>query len=310
MAPASPLLVRLPNWVGDVVIALPILDALCKAGFELTLAGRAWCGDLLAAYPLPRVAMTRNHLSAARRLRRLEIRHGLLLTRSFGSALEARLAGMRVVGYRAEGRSWLLYRSLGKGAGDHILDYYWRLGRLACGAFGGDPEPFAGAPGTPLLRLTAEDRDRASAALAGAAVEAPFQVWCPLAANTIHGHSKVWPHFGELCRRGLADGVRVVCCPGPGQEEQARAALPEAVSLEGLGLAAMAGVMERACFVLANDTGPMHVAAAVRAPVLGLFGPGNDPGRTGPVGGSTLGGGDAWPDLETVLAEVRRHART
>jgi heptosyltransferase-2 len=299
-------LVRLPNWVGDVVIALPILDELGRVGFDLVLAGRAWCDDLLAAYPLLRVPVTRNHLAAARGFRRLGVDRGMLLTRSIGSALEMRVAGIRAVGYRAQGRTPLLYRSLRKRSGDHLLDYYWRVGGLACATHGGDRSGFTGAARQPVLQLAREHRADADAALSAAEIAPPFQVWCPLATNRIHGHSKVWPRFTELGRRMAAEGVQVVCCPGPGQEEQTMEALPGALVLDGLGLGAMAAVMERAEFVLANDTGPMHVAAGVGALVLGLFGPGSNPRRTGPIGGRMLGGHDGWPDTDAVHREVRR----
>ncbi len=302
------LLVRVPNWVGDVVMALPVLEALGRAGFDVVVAGRAWVDDLLSAYPLQRTPVTRNHLAAAAILRRLGVSDGVLLTQSFGSALEMRLAGVRAVGFRTHGRAPLLYRSLAMQNGAHLLDRHWRIGALACATFGGAAGIFSGAPDRPVMRLSPTHRRDADAALAEAGIELPFQVWCPLATSTIHGRSKLWPHFAELCRRMVADGTRVACCPGPGQEEAVRLALPGARVLSGLGLGAMAAVMERAQLVLANDTGPMHVAAGVGVPVLGLFGPGNDPHRTGPIGGKVLGGTHAWPDLELVRREVTRHA--
>lgn len=302
---AGSLLVRLPNWVGDVVIAQVILDELERAGFEVSLAGRSWCDDLLAAYPAPRVVVTRDHLSAARRLRTLGTRQGMLLTRSFGSALEMRLAGVRAVGYRSQGRSPLLYRTLRRQPGDHLVEYYWRIGRLACTTFGGDPSAFTHPPGRPVLRLTAEHRAAAEAAIEAAGLQPPYQVWSPLATNTIHGRSKVWPCFRELSARIDGSVPPVVCCPGPGQDGEVREAVPSARILPGLGLGAMAAVMERAALVLANDTGPMHVAAGVGAPVLGLFGPGNTPQRSGPLGGRTMGGGDRWPTPDEVESALR-----
>jgi heptosyltransferase II len=64
-------------------------------------------------------------------------------------------------------------------------------------------------------------------------------------------------------------------------------------------------VMRGASLVVANDSGPMHLAAAVDAPVLGIFGNG-EPGRTHPWGstGRWVGSPGRWPSLEAVLQAV------
>ena len=68
-----------------------------------------------------------------------------------------------------------------------------------------------------------------------------------------------------------------------------------------LGLGAYAAVCADARVTVANDSGPMHLAAAVDAPVLGVFGPG-DPRRTRPWGPRAhwLGGDGAWPSAKAV----------
>ena len=43
------LIIRLPNWVGDVIMALPALQSLQQSGIELLLFGKPWANDLLAA---------------------------------------------------------------------------------------------------------------------------------------------------------------------------------------------------------------------------------------------------------------------
>lgn len=305
-APAGRLLARLPNWLGDVAIILPVLEALERAGFDVVLAGRSWCADLLAAYPMTRFATCRSHLRTGRQLRGAGALNGVLFVRSIGSALEMRLAGVRAVGYRAELRRPLLYRSMRKRRGDHILEYYRRIARFACEVFGGNVSAFDSTLFKPVLRLTSGHREQARKALAAAGISPPFQVWCPLAAHKIHGASKIWPRYAELCDRVLAAGERVVSCPAPGEEEQVRAALPGAHILPGLGLGALAGVLEQSELVLANDTGPAHVAAALGVETVALFGPGGNPGRTGPVGATILGGADGWPAVDTVFEEIMR----
>jgi lipopolysaccharide heptosyltransferase I len=100
--------------------------------------------------------------------------------------------------------------------------------------------------------------------------------------------SKCWPaeRYGEL-HRMLADryGWRGVVTFGPGEEDLA----PRVVDAAGnsppvpiaLGLGPLMALMRRARFVVSADTGPLHLAAALGVPVVGLFGP-TDPSRNGP----------------------------
>jgi len=101
--------------------------------------------------------------------------------------------------------------------------------------------------------------------------------------------NKRWPlaHYRELARH-LADdaGARVVALWGPGEEDEARAIAASAAG----GLAApptslreLIALARRARLVIAGDTGPLHIAAAVGTPCVGLFGPTSGT-RNGPYG--------------------------
>ena len=114
-----PLAVRVPNWIGDGVMALPALRAL-RRGFpadELVLVGLDYLTGLYEGQPglgrvlpIPRSASKpRGFLAAARRIRAAGCRRGLLLPNSFGSALLFRCAGIGdLTGYARDGRSFLL----------------------------------------------------------------------------------------------------------------------------------------------------------------------------------------------------------
>jgi heptosyltransferase I len=100
--------------------------------------------------------------------------------------------------------------------------------------------------------------------------------------------SKCWPaeRYGEL-HRNLAEryGWRGVVTFGPGEEGLARKVVetagdPRPVPI-ALDLGALMALMRRAKFVVSADTGPLHLASALGAPVVGLFGP-TDPSRNGP----------------------------
>lgn len=100
--------------------------------------------------------------------------------------------------------------------------------------------------------------------------------------------SKCWPaaRYGEL-HRALAErhGWRGVVTFGPGEEHLAHEVIQAAgnsppVALP-LGLGPLLALLRRAKFVVSADTGPLHLAAALSAPVVGLYGP-TDPARNGP----------------------------
>jgi heptosyltransferase-1 len=100
--------------------------------------------------------------------------------------------------------------------------------------------------------------------------------------------SKCWPpeHYGELHRRLYEErGWRGVLTYGPGENdlaEQARGAAGSSplVSID-FRLGPLMALMRRARFVVSADTGPLHLASALGAPTIGLFGP-TDPCRNGP----------------------------
>jgi heptosyltransferase-2 len=187
----------------------------------------------------------------------------------------------------------------------HEVEAFWRLAAALVEAHGLAPAPATIPHAT--LPLTPTHQAAARAALAAAGVDGPFTVLCPLAVGLIDGRSKQWPSFPLLCRGLVEQGEVVVACPGPGEEAACAAALPGARLLNGLGLGAYASVLAGARRVVANDSGPLHLAAAVGAPVLGVFGAG-DPDRTRPWSpcGATVGDGRGWPTVQAVWESLGR----
>ena len=133
----------------------------------------------------------------------------------------------------------------------------------------------------PRLHLSDAVRAEAATRVPG---EGPYLAICPSASWIF----KVWPaeKFAEFILKftapdGVMPGAHVVMLGGPGDEMYAQPiydALPEIefVDLLGLGLPETAACLERCRLYVGNDSGLMHMSAAVGTPTLGLFGPSDD----------------------------------
>jgi len=286
------IVVRTPNWIGDAILALPAIEGL-KKNFpqaEIWLAVSDWVKDLFPAddvgpkiIPLGRVGHFKNLRNSAGHLKEFGFDVALLLTNSFASALLFYLAGVpERWGYRRDGRSLLLSKGvLWKEPAEalHLVHYYLNL-----------IESLGLKTPAPEIRLTvtAEEKSQARAKLAALGIDAkkPLVLLNPGAA---YGPAKRWPSakFAELA--GILQGrknVEVLITGSAGEAELAESiasSLPvRPKSLAGkTSLRELLGLMSQSVLFVTNDSGPMHMANALRVPVVAIFGP-TDPKITGP----------------------------
>ena len=146
-------------------------------------------------------------------------------------------------------------------------------------------------PAEPLFEFVdrPEDRQAVQAILARAGVAASSP-WIAMNVSA-RWETKRWPpqHFAEAADRlSQAHGMPIVLIGGPAERPESLAVMTrmrtKAVDLTGqtpVGL--LPSLLRRAVVLVTNDSGPMHIAAAVGTPVVALFGP-TDPVRTGPYG--------------------------
>lgn len=305
-----PLIVRLRNWVGDVVLSVPALRLLQSHGHELELVGKGWAVSLLAGegwHVHVRPPTLRARIAQLKALRRAaravdpgfdSRENALVLPPSFSAALEMRLCGLKAVGYATEARSLLLKRALPPAREGHELLRTWML---ACRFLRVDAVP----PPTIALRTPAADRDAADALLAEQGIRPGFVVICPFAGGQVGKQDKTWPAFGEFSRALLERGRDVVACPGPGEERIVSTQHPGVKRLDGVKLGTYGAVLRRAALMVSNDTGPAHLAAAVGAPILGVLGP-TDPAQWAPWGPTVelVRSASGWPTVGEVMARV------
>lgn len=121
----------------------------------------------------------------------------------------------------------------------------------------------------------------------GPDIATPYAVLVPGAAP--HRPQKRWPlvRFGAVARMLAERGIRPVIVGTAAEAELAQgiaAACPTALDLTGrTTLVELAGVLDRASIAIGNDTGPMHLAAAMDTPCLTLFCNDSDPRLTAPL---------------------------
>lgn len=306
-----PLIVRLSNWVGDVILIVPSLRLLEQHGHSLQLIGKAWSQALLAGESWvthKRPEGYRANVALLRALRR-DARHAdpgfdrrpnaLVFPNSISSALEMRLAGLRATGYAHEGRSPVLRRALSPPAYEqHVLMRFWSL---SCAFLGVQAVP----PRAIDLHTSPADQQAADALLGAQGVRPGFIVICPMAGGNFERLNKMWPNFPAFTQALLAQGRDVVACPGPGEEPLISEHHAGVKSLVGVKLGIYGGLLRRAALVVANDTGPAHLAAAVGAPLLSVLGP-TLPEQWAPWGPGVeiVRRWPEWPSVDEVMTRV------
>jgi len=275
------IVVRTPNWIGDMIFALPALRSVAAhfPGADIRLAGPDWIGALLAGSEFAGRAVR----AEVGTLRAASFDAGLILANSFSSALLLRRARVpERWGYRADGRGWLLTKAVRRRKARppvHMVRYY--LGLLEGLDIPARRPSIAIAP-------SAEGQERADRRLAGLGFD-PARPLVLLAPGAAHGPAKRWPaarfaETGRLLRerRGAAVAVVGSAADAPLASEIAAAPGERPADLTGkTGLAELLGLLRRAAILVSNDSGPLHAANALGTPVVAVFGP-TDPRATGP----------------------------
>lgn len=282
---AGGLIVRAPNHLGELVLALPALrhaaSSEAAGGRKLWVQAVTWLRPILELADLDVRVLPlddrRAVFRAARQVARTGAERGILLTPSASSAIIFRLAGLRERRGTGGRRSVLLTDVVDRAP---LLEGHRVHEFLAL--VGGDT---AGEPPVPSLTAPSEDASAGSGKRSDRPVVALFP-----GAN---GEARRWPagRFAALAGRLTADGRRVLVLGGPGDEPltravwQAGAATGECEDLGGrTSLLELAGVLAGCDALVTNDTGPMHLAAALDTPVVALEGPA-DVRQTRPLGG-------------------------
>ena len=288
------LVIRAPNHLGDLIMALP---ALYQAQPDAVVAPKGLC-SVIAMAGLRAIGFE-GHLKTAATLRRHRFERGILFTPSFSTALLLLMGGVRQRrGTATDHRGMLLTQKVDAGllAHTHRASVYWLLatGELP------DTRPVPSLPVTDeakrefLTLLRHDQRKHRIGIFPGS--NAPARRWLP-------------ERFAELARR-LSEDAQVIIFGGPAERALTRQVAGDvAIDLGGYTtLPVLAAGLACCDLVISNDSGPLHLAAAVGTSTISLWGAG-DPARTGPPHGHTVLRDRRLPCLECVKNQCPRSGR-
>ncbi len=284
------LLIVMPNWVGDVVLATPTLRRIREQlpGSEITYLLRAYVQDVIAGCPwFDRIEVwpkgcEKNLIGlwrVSQHLKKQGFTCVLLLTNSFRTGLLSWLAHTpRRIGYSRDFRSFLLTNTLktprnsdGTYQIESMLTYYARLSEiLGCGS-----------PTRPLQLFTDPVSD---SVVEGWWREYSIETNRPVVIfnpGSAFGPSKLYPpeHFatvGDLL--AARTGAQIIITAGPKDIEIAEKVRhlmkTKAIVLAPpmLNLRLLKSLIAQSDLLITNDTGPRHFAIALNVPVVTIFG--------------------------------------
>ena len=296
------ILVRATNWVGDAVMSIPALEAL-RASFpaaHIAILAKPWvaglygrepfCDELIPYEAPPGARGFGQKWQMAAVLRRRRFDCALLLQNAFESAALARIAAIpERIGYRRDGRAWLLTRAVPvPRPGEiprHQRFYYLELLKRA--------KLISGYADDGEIRLSGASAaaERGRARFRNAGILGPVIGVSPGAA---YGGAKRWipQRFGEAAIQVARERNAAVAIFGSKDERDVCSLVQQAIDVAGVrsinfaGSTALAEFIElaAACEVyLTNDSGPMHIASALGVPTVAIFGA-TDEIATGPTG--------------------------
>lgn len=292
------ILFRSPNWIGDAVMALPALEGLKEAypEAEITVMAKPWVAevfkesefvsDIFIYDAKERHRGLFGFFTLIDDLKEKKFDLAFLLTNSLSSAMIAFLANIPLrVGYVRDMRGFLLTNGLPfdrvQAALTHEAMYFQEVLTLV----GGESDPKR----NPQINITKEEEAKGKKIIKDKGFfDKPLIGVFPGAS---FGPSKKWyperykETLNELCTK--YDAYPVIF-GGAGDVEAARE-IKKDLKLRFLDLSGKVSLREFMAIVknvkvfISNDSGPMHIAAALGTPTVGIFGS-TEPQRTAPLG--------------------------
>lgn len=275
-----------PSWVGDMIMAHSLYQRLAAQGQQIDVLAPGWCLALLSRMPEVNTAIPMpvkhgelklgTRWSLARALKQENYDQSIVLPCSLKSALVPAFAGIpNRIGWLGEQRYGLLtdHRKLDKKAYPMMVHRYVEFAHPAGADRDKNDYPFPKLTSTPEQQVAVRERHQIKHD-----GKQPILALCPGAA---WGTSKQWPakHHAQLAKSFLKQGWQVWLLGGPNDEEEIQDIIDQAG--EHADLYRLAGevplidkvdLLAQSTVAVANDSGLLHMAAAVDTRVIALYG--------------------------------------
>lgn len=280
------IIVRMPNWVGDMVMATPVLSDLRKAfpDAKLTAMCRFPISDLLQEDPeidelfsftkTSRLVRRDEKKNILDRLKKGHYDLGLILPNTFSSAWWFWQGDVKArIGFDGSGRKALLSHLVEKPSNiqnQHLIQTYKEL-LTPLGIPVSDTKP--------RLYLKEKELELAKILLSQHGVKDHHKI-VGINPGAAYGSAKCWlpERFREVTMRLLEDKDVIVVYFGDLITSNLVKEVCQGLSTRVINMAGLTSLRELACLIslcdalLTNDSGPMHIAGAVGTPIIALFG--------------------------------------
>lgn len=292
------ILIRATNWVGDAVMTMPAIEAVREnfPGAHITVLARPWVIPLLENHPAVNKILPYRRgngpkedflemIHVVRQIRTQDFDLAILFQNAFEAALLTFMGGIKNrVGYNTDGRGLLLSHGVRRREDimrSHQVEYYLAILRgMGWEAKSKDPTLYVDPK---------ENESMVDLLLTHGIEEQDFLV--ALSPGAIYGPAKRWPseRFAKIGDWAIKKWRAKVLIMGSEGEKDIGAAVRGAMKQPALDLSGMTSLacamalIKRCGFFVTNDSGLMHVAAALHVPLVAIFGS-TDPVATGPRG--------------------------
>lgn len=284
MDPVNKILIRFPNWIGDIVMATVLLenlkkqypsaqiDVLVKKPFDIVLRNHPCIASVIGFDPKGGFLKKILPHPITKQLKQTKYDLGILCTNSVSSLLIFKAAKIKtIIGYKRFLSSFLMNYALEKKPHLHQKEQYLSLLKPV-----GITE-FNALPNFVLDEDIVQDGNE----ILSKQLKGPYIVFHPGAS---YGSAKTWPlaHFEKLAQTLLNKTKLNVVFLGAVNQKSPSIQHERLIDLTAkTSLKEMLFILKKAKACVCNDSGPMHLADAMQIPTLAFFGP-TDPSKTGP----------------------------
>ncbi|OGN61043.1 MAG: lipopolysaccharide heptosyltransferase II [Chlamydiae bacterium RIFCSPHIGHO2_12_FULL_27_8] len=273
-------IVRMPNWIGDIIMALPVLEDI-KTNFPnshlAVLIKQKHLSLLKNNSFIDEYLFLEDKKKLIKNLKKFET--GVLLTNSFSSALlfyRARIK--KIIGYSKDLRNFFLTESIKyKNEKIHQIDKYKKLLNFL---------NISNSQSLPILKLKNEDINEAKNLLLNSGYDYKNKL-IGINCTAAFGDAKCWPkeRYKELITKFLEQNYKVIFFSEKKDDFFSDLSI---LNFQGnTNLSQLIHLINECSLFISNDSGPMHIASSLKRPLIAIFGSTCDI-RTGPYNGYVI----------------------